>query len=48
MGRERVGRDVLNWIEVGKSGQRQAEVGFGQKWGELVRGGHGAGLGRQR
>jgi hypothetical protein len=26
MGREGLGRDVLNWIEVGRRGQRRAEV----------------------
>jgi hypothetical protein len=37
MGRERVCRDVLNWIEVGKSGKRRAEVGFGQEWADRQR-----------
>jgi hypothetical protein len=30
---------VLHWIEVGRSQQRRAEVGFGQKWAEMDRGG---------
>ncbi len=45
MDREGVGRDVLKWAEVGRSGHWRKEVGFGQKWGEMVMGGQGTGLG---